>query len=429
MKMNNAWRTNLLLPLSLSCVVLISSCGEETNVGLPYTDPEPLVPEACITDSIRYEKEMATVYNIEYPSVDPYGQVVTMSGAIVLGDEVRTDNHIKGTVLYNHFTVYQTDQCPSKGDVTIPLKIVGTKMVSVSPDYYGFGSTEDKNQAYCISEVNGQASVDCLIAARKLLKEKGFTWDELLLNLGYSEGGQTSIAVLRNCAQYHPEIKITHTLAGGGPYDICETYRQLIQSKKTTMPSTVISSLLAYNEYKMLGYQYGEMFLEPTLSNIDKYLLSKDYKQKDIEANLATENIEDWVVPDLLDFNSPISKSFMDAFGEDNLTKGWKPNPEWRITLVHNNLDAAVHVANCQQLEKFLKQEGFNITSKREESFTDGTAFVQYFDYPEITIGKDKIGAHELGALNFLSEINFVLTHYLGTPFYLKLTMDDLKNF
>ncbi len=421
------WRAAILLPVFASCVILNTACSNETNV-VPHEDPVPVVPEACITDSIRYDKEKATVYNIEYPSVDPYGLPVTLSGAIVIGDEIRTDNHIKGTVLYNHFTVYHKDQCPSRGEVMIPLKVAGTGLISVSPDYYGFGATESKNQAYCISRTNGQASVDCLIAAQKLLKAKGFTWDDLILNLGYSQGAQTSIAVLRHCVQYHPEIKITHTLAGGGPYDICETYRQLIQSKKTAMPSTVISSLLAYNEYSMLGYQYSDMFLEPTLSNIDKYLLSKNYKQGDIEKNLATENIEEWIAPELFDFNSPISKQFMEAFAKDNLTEGWTPAPDWRITLVHNNLDAAVHVANCQQLEKFLKLQGYTITYNREESFTDGTAFVQYFDYPEITIGKEKIGTHELGALNFLAEINQVLTHYLGRPFYLKITLDELKN-
>jgi len=421
------WKLTASLFVFASCVLLNTSCSDDSSDG-PHDDPAPVLPEACITDSIRYDDKKATVYNIEYPSVDPYGQPVTLSGAIVLGDETRTDNHFAGTVLYNHFTVYHRDQCPTHGDLGIPLMVVGTKMVAVLPDYYGFGVTEDKNQAYCISECNGQGSVDCLIAARKLLKAKGFTWDDLLLNIGYSEGAQTAIGALRYSVQHHPEIKFTHTIAGGGPYDICETYRQLILSKRTTMPSTVISSLLAYNEFRMLGYEYSDLFLEPTRSKIDKYLLSKNYKQEDVEANLATETIEDWIEPQLLDFNTPISRRFMETFGEDNLTEGWIPAPDWRITLIHNNLDGAVHVANSHQLVDFFKQNGYLITEDHNESFTDGTVYVHYFDIPRLNIGGMELGAHELGALTFVVDLGGVLTHYLGKPFILNLTIDDLKN-
>ena len=41
-----------------------------------------------ITQTIVKEQEKATVYNIAYPSTDPYGNPVTLSGSIILGDEV-----------------------------------------------------------------------------------------------------------------------------------------------------------------------------------------------------------------------------------------------------------------------------------------------------------------------------------------------------
>jgi len=412
----------------LCTLVLTTSCSSEDN-EIPATLPEKELPKACFTDTIHYDKAKATVYNFTYPSTDPFGNPVTLSAAVVVGDEIMDDKHIKGTVLYNHFTVYHRDQCPTRGDVTIPLKIVGTKMIAVAADYYGFGVTGDKNQAYCIPTSNGAGSADALIAARKLLEDKGYTIDDMLFNMGYSEGGQTSIAVLRYCKQHHPEIKFTHTIAGGGPYDIGETYRQLILSERTTMPSTVISTLLAYNEYRKLGYQKSDMFLEPTLSKIDKYLLSKEYKQKDVETNVATEYIMDWVVPDLLDFGSDISKRFMSSFEGDDLTRNWNPDPKWRITLTHNMKDAAVPVANCQKMADFLKSQGFTITTKTTEMFNDGTVYTNYCDVNPISLaGVEIIGAHELGALYFVSEINKAISHYLGIEFYVKLTMEDLKN-
>lgn len=421
------WASSLL-PTMLFTLMLTTSCSSEDN-EIPDSPPEQKLPKACFTDTIRYEKAKATVYNFNYPSSDPFGNPVTQSASVVVGDEIMDDRLILGTVLYNHFTVYHKDQCPTHGDVTIPLKIVGTKMIAVAADYYGFGETGDKNQAYCIPTANGAASVDALIAASELLKDKGYTIGDMLFNMGYSEGGQTSIAVLRYCAQHHPEIKFTHTIAGGGPYDIGETYRQLILAEKTAMPSTVISTLLAYNEYRNLGYKKSELFVEPTLSKIDKYLLSKEYKQGEIETNVATEYIKDWVVPDLLDFSSDISKRFMSTFEGDDLTRNWKPDLTWRITLTHNMKDAAVPVANCQKMADFLKSQGFTITTNTTEMFNDGTVYTNYCDVNPVSLGPLQIiGAHELGALYFVAEINKTLSHYLGTPFYVKLTLEDLKS-
>ena len=214
------------------------------------------------------------------------------------------------------------------GDLGIPLKIVGSGMIAVAADYYGFGLTGDKNQAYCMSRHNAQASVDALIAARQLLKGLGYTWDDYLFNCGYSEGGQTSMGVLRLCTEKYPDIRFTHTIAGAGPYDIGETYRQLVKSGETSMPSTVISTLLAYNEYCRLGFGLSELFLEPTLSKIEEYLLSKEYVQQQVEANVATTKVHDWLTEPLFDFESTISRRFMEVFEYDNLSKGWTPHPE-----------------------------------------------------------------------------------------------------
>ena len=46
------------------------------------------MPDARITETIRKDDKKATVYNIEYPSVDPFGNPVTLSGSIIIGDEV-----------------------------------------------------------------------------------------------------------------------------------------------------------------------------------------------------------------------------------------------------------------------------------------------------------------------------------------------------
>lgn len=413
--------------MAVSSATMITSCTVEDNPSSePVVEPESQVPAARITETIRKEEAKATVYNFEYPSVDPYGKSVTLSGSIVVGDEVEADGkQASGMVLYNHFTVFQKDQCPSLGDLGVVLKVVGSKLIAVAPDYYGFGVTGDKNQAYCMSRTNAQSSVDALLAARQLLKEKGYKWGDFLFNLGYSEGGQTAMGVVRLVAEKYPDIKITHTVAGAGPYDIGETYRQLVSSGETSMPSTVISTLLAYNEYNELDVDNNEMFLDPILDNILIYLLSKDYKRDDLEGKLASYKIADWINPILFDFNSDLSLKFMEVFEKDNLSKGWKPRGDERISLVHNKLDACVPFANTTQMAEFFKQAGFTVDEGRtDDRYVDGKVFVYSVNVPALS---EKTGTHEAGAIAFVAELVIVVCHYLDIKPWFSLTAEELE--
>jgi len=414
--------------MAVSSAAMITSCTTEDNPSSdPVVESESQVPAARITETIRKDEAKATVYNFEYPSVDPYGNSVTLSGSIVVGDEVESaGKQAAGMVLYNHFTVFQKDQCPTRGDLGLILKVAGSKLIAVASDYYGFGATGDKNQAYCMSRINAQGSVDALLAARQLLKEKGYKWGDFLFNLGYSEGGQTSMGVVRLVAEKYPDIKITHTVAGAGPYDIGETYRQLVSTGETSMPSTVISTLLAYNEYYKLGVDNEEMLLEPTLSNIPVYLLSKAYKRDDLEGKLATTKIADWINPALLDFKSDLSLKFMEVFEKENLSKGWKPRGDERISLVHNMLDACVPYANTTQMEEFFKQAGFTVEKVRTDNrYMDGKVFVFPVTMRALS---EKMGTHETGALAFAAELVIVICHYLDIRPWFTLTAKDLES-
>ena len=422
----------LMAMMAVGTGMMVTSCTSDDNpVTDPVTEPEQPLPAARITETIRKENVNtlkalgATVYNFEYPSTDPYGRPCTLSGSIIVGDEVdNNQQQASGMVLYNHFTVFQKDECPSRGDLAITLKVVGSNLIAVAPDYYGFGVTGDKNQAYCMPRTNSQGCVDALIAARQLLQEKGYSLGDLLFNLGYSEGAQSSMGVLRLCAEQYPDINFTHTVIGGGPYDIGETYRQLVSSGETSMPSTVISTLLAYDEFYQMGISNTDMFQEPTLSNISKYLLSKDYKREELEGQLAPYTIADWIAAVLLDFDSPLSLRFMDVFEKENLSKGWKPRGDERISMIHNKLDACVPYANTMQMEEFFRQNGFTVdVDNTRDRYQDGKVFVQYISLPALS---EKMGAHEVGALSFVAELTTVICHYLQISPWFTITAEEL---
>lgn len=347
--------------LAICSAAAFTSCADEDN---PCTEEEIPITHARVDSVYHIDEANLTVYIMEYPSIDPFGRPAMLSGTITIGDEVTADAPATGLLLYNHFTVYRADECPSRGELKVQKLIPGSGLITISADYYGFGITEDKQQAYCISNINAQASIDALLAAKELLPTLGYSWnDDILFNVGYSQGGHTAMGVVRMLTEKYPEIRITHTFAGGGSYDIPETYRQFLQTENTGMPSTVISVLLAYNTYFKLDIPRSDIFIEPLLSNIDEWVLSKKYTREEIDELLGTNVIAQFVTPEMLDLESDVSKRFLEAMDRDNLCAGWHPRKDERISLVHHMKDITVPAANTANLYAFLKEQGVeNVT-------------------------------------------------------------------
>ena len=398
--------------IGTALVLGLVSCNKDNN------NTEQPLPAAKITSIKYYPEDKMTAYNIEYPSKDPFGKPVTLSGAITVGDEIKDGKEpAVGVVLINHFTVYRKDQCPSKGDLMIQKFVVGSKMVGVSADYYGFGCTEDKNQAYCVGSVNAQASIDCLLAARELFPSINITVDkskDYLFNLGYSQGGQTTVAVEKLVSEKYPDIKITHSFAGGGPYDMPSTYKEMKESDTSGMPSTIISVMLAFNEYCGLGYSRDRLLRGKALEHVDDWLLSKNFTQQEIDAKIGSLSFSGFASTEIQDMNSEVSKKLTEALEKENLAKGWRPAQGARIALIHHKDDITVPLVNQTNLYDYLVNT-LGLSTK---------------DITQVTCGDikwmDDMPAHENGAIDFALRIFEILMDDYGFPFWL-VSEDDLN--
>jgi pimeloyl-ACP methyl ester carboxylesterase len=316
------------------------------------------LPKACITDQIPVEilniKCMNYVFN--YPSVDPFGNPCTLSGTITVNEALAKDNKpYNGIMLYNHFTIYETTQAPSRGAVEFPTgAALITDFIVVAPDYYGFGITEKEPQAYCISQANGRASLDAYLAAKRLIEDLEVKKGDDFVIAGYSEGGQTTMAVLREISERHPEVKVKRAFAGDGPYDINSMYDAIAKSD-TEMPSTVCDVLWAYNHFFKLGYDIHDYLKNPVATNFDEWFLSKKYKRKALDEELIkTKNTSDFCTAAVLDASSPLSLRFKEAFSKDALTSGWTPRSDFDIMLYHDTKDDVVPVDNYYAMKQFL---------------------------------------------------------------------------
>jgi len=360
------------------------------------------LPRACITDSIPVEifpDYMNYVFN--YPSVDPYGKPCTLSGTITVDKSLIKDNKpYNGILLYNHFTIYATTQAPSRGAVEFPTGAAFTNFIVVAPDYYGFGITEKEPQAYCISRANGRASLDAYLAAKRMIDDLKVKKGNDFVIAGYSEGGQTTMGVLREISERHPEIKVKRAFAGDGPYDINSMY-DAIAKGDTEMPSTVCNVLWAYNHFFNLGYDIHDYLKDPVAKNFDEWFLSKQYKRMALDEELIkTKKTSDFCTAVVLDNNSSLSRRFKEAFSQDALTSGWTPRSDFDVMLFHDTKDDVVPVANFYAMRKFLKDNGI----KTQE-------FVG--EYSSQTTKELGVTNHEVSALTFfLRVIEWVTANY-----------------
>ncbi len=314
------------------------------------------LPRACITDSIPvwlFPDYMNYVFN--YPSVDPFGNPCTLSGTITVDKSYLAEGKpFKGILLYNHFTIYETTQAPSRGAVEFPTGAALTHFIVVAPDYYGFGITEKEPQAYCISRANGRAALDAYLAAKRMIDDLAVKKNDDFIIAGYSEGAQTTIGVLREISERHPEVMVKRAFAGDGPYDINSMYNT-ISKGDTEMPSTVCNVLWAYNHFFQLGYDIHDYLKDPVASNFDEWFLSKKYKRKALDEELIkTKKTGDFCTAAVLDINSPLSQRFKTAFSDDALTSGWTPRSDFDIMLYHDTKDDVVPVDNYYAMKQFL---------------------------------------------------------------------------
>ena len=360
------------------------------------------LPRPCITDSIPvaiFPNYMNYVFN--YPSVDPFGNPCTLSGVITVDKSVITKNkRFNGILLLNHFTIYATSQAPSRGAIEFPTGAALTNFIVVSPDYYGFGITEKEPQAYCISRANGRASLDAYLAAKRMIDDLKIKKGKDLIIAGYSEGGQTTMGVLREISERHPEIKVKRAFVGDGPYDINSMY-DAIAKGDTEMPSTVCNVLYAYNHFFRLGYDIHDYLKDPVAENFDEWFLSKKYKRMALDEELIkTKKTSDFCTAAVLDSNSPLSRRFKAAFSEDALTSGWTPRSDFDIMLFHDTKDDVVPVENFYAMSKFLEDHGI-----KTERLVD--------EYSSQTTKEIGITNHEVSAVSFFLEIiNWITSNY-----------------
>lgn len=326
----------------------------------------------------------------EYTSVGPDLKTpVRLTGVISMNPAVyNKDEAPRGLMLYNEFT------CAKHGERTSQNEIddIGLYMnkyqnlIMVSADLYGWTLTEDKPQAYCCPEITSVETIDAWDAAMQILKDEGYAISGLpTFNVGYSSGGFSALAVQRYCDEKRPDIHWDLTSGGAAPFDLHSVYISNITSPTSGYACSFPLVVVAYKETYHMDFEYKDVFVEPLASNIQKWILSKDYGTWDInkliaggdEAKAKDCPVNLILTPDALNPKSVVGKKLAQKLRENSLCgegQTWQPSTKTKYYIMHSAGDKYMDWHVGEEMANYLKGHGCNV----ETEFGDWGNHVDY---------------------------------------------------
>ncbi len=307
--------------------------------------------------------ETSDSYDVKflYLTQDYMGRPQWQSALLQLSTNQVQSKHIGVMALYNHYTIMSAAECPTAGNTDMQKAALAKDFAVVSADYEGFGETSDKIQAYCFGEANARSSIDALLAAREWLVGQGYTLSDSIINFGYSQGGQTTVAEVRlSQTEYRGRVHFLKSIAGAGPYDLTLTYKTYMEWKKLGMAAVLPLTVITLNELYGLGLAYDRMFQSPLSSNWKTWFVSKKFTMDEASELLGSDSLPDFIQPEYLDPTSAETKQMTAYTDRLNVMQGWTPDADTRLQIYHSQQDDVVPFGNSRELYRFFENQGCN---------------------------------------------------------------------
>ncbi|MGC9034921.1 MAG: alpha/beta hydrolase family protein [Verrucomicrobiia bacterium] len=202
-------------------------------------------------------------YIIYYDTVSPNGIPTRASSAVVLPLGATKSLPL---LSYQHGTEFLTNQVASQlgGEYIMGLVFASIGYVVSMPDYLGMGMGSGLHP-YVHSRSEATAALDSLRATRVLCAQLGLNLNGQLFIIGYSQGGQATMALHKEIETYHgSEFTITASAPMAGPYDMSGTMLNLMISEQPyNNPEYLAYTLFSYNSVYKLYNSPSEFLAEP----------------------------------------------------------------------------------------------------------------------------------------------------------------------
>ena len=221
---------------------------------------------------------------IEYTTAGADGSPITASGVIAMP---------QGTTSYDHLVSIQhgtlnMEEAPSQQLFYYEMLPVIRGHIIVMADYIGYGSsqTPDRQHPYLHNQLTGTTCADMIEAAREYLQQKSLTETSDAVELmGYSQGGQASMATLLELEKRGLAESVRAVYAGGGPYDLESILQTFLSYQDNPMPY----ARTGYAPYLIRGMVYGEQ-----LSVSDENLYAPAVIEEGLNEMFSTQPLSEW---------------------------------------------------------------------------------------------------------------------------------------
>ena len=315
-------------------------------------------------------------YDFNYQTVDADGETpIVLSAAIFLSNAVHNKTvKAKGCGLLNHYTITDNTQRPTNvtSGFTLEGVFANSNYIIIESDGFGFGLDVENSQKYLQGRATARVNIDALLAGRKLIAEEGFEFGDAILNLGYSQGGNSGMWVNRLVAEGYrsDELpKIDFCIIGGGPYDMYTHYRKLADENLTQYPVAlplILSGMIDAGENRVKNEDvFNEDFVQYLPELFDSKTHDTDYINRFIyekygDPNSKTMAIDKMMKPEFFDENNEGTAVIVELLKENSLVYAdWKPEKTDSIYFVHSEIDEVVPVINQQNMEQHLMDQGY----------------------------------------------------------------------
>ncbi|AND65440.1 hypothetical protein AX766_14150 [Flavobacterium covae] len=267
-------KTLLVLSLIFSLSTLAQQPGDLISVEKKMDDSAPQVLQrmagfgniklpTAVAKLFQFLVKGLEGYKVTYWTTDHHDKLVKAHGLVMFP---KVDYPLS-TVLLEHPTADKRVNVPSnlkstrEGGFILDMLYALNGYYVVSPDYLGLGDSEGVHP-YADAKTEASASIDMLTAADTFLNQKGVKrYNEYFLS-GYSQGGHSTMAVLKYNTEKYKRFNFKQVYAGAGPYDLSKTtYEDRVLGNEDYPSSAFIAYIV--NGAHSLGYkQYQKNFTE-----------------------------------------------------------------------------------------------------------------------------------------------------------------------
>ncbi|MBR6914090.1 MAG: hypothetical protein IKN34_09890 [Treponema sp.] len=349
------------------------------------------------TDAVELKKIV-----FSYPTENVAGERVTASASIMMRSSLYSSkDKAKFMVLVHHGAMTKNAEAPSVNESTdyLPLMVASADAIGVEADLIGFGASVNETQAFAYGDVNAKTSLHALICARKYLNSLGYTWEDKLANVGFSQGGQTAMHVQKvvdTDSFYASNVNVTKTFAGGGCYSINTTVDESIDAyNPPLMPAVIWLGLASYNALTGLGVSNEDIFVDTSI--LDELL----DKQHDMSPNMKGNAWSVSLKSEMLTEKSEIRTKIRSKVAGFNCF--FKPKSTSKILMFSDSNDDVVPTKNSDELFDYFNANGFTMTKIEDgDEISDFSKDNVYIRYSTGTYGR---GCHMTANTVFMNTV------------------------